>query len=90
MRAAVVGGAGYYAGKKAAEGRAYQDEQDARIADLEQQQYYTQQQTAAAPPAGGLSEATMQQLQQLGQLKAQGILTDEEFEAQKRKLLGMA
>ena len=28
------------------------------------------------------------QLQQLGELKAQGILTDEEFDAQKTKILG--
>jgi putative oligomerization/nucleic acid binding protein len=41
---------------------------------------------AAAPPAetGG---STIDQLKQLGELKAQGILTEEEFAAQKAKLL---
>ena len=32
--------------------------------------------------------AKLAQLQQLGELKAQGILTDEEFYAQKSKILG--
>jgi hypothetical protein len=40
---------------------------------------------AAAQPAG---ESTIDQLKELGELKAQGILTDEEFAAQKAKLLG--
>jgi hypothetical protein len=40
---------------------------------------------APAPPAGG--ESVIDQLQQLGELKAQGILTEEEFAAQKAKLL---
>jgi Short C-terminal domain len=44
---------------------------------------------AAAPPApaeGG--QSTIDQLKELGELKAQGILTEEEFAAQKAKLLG--
>ncbi len=40
----------------------------------------------AAPPAGG--ESTIDQLKELGELKSQGILTEEEFAAQKAKLLG--
>ncbi len=39
----------------------------------------------AAPPAGGGS--MIDQLKELGELKSQGILTEEEFEAQKAKLL---
>jgi hypothetical protein len=59
-------------------------------------------QVAAAPPAGGAAYAipagqapapapddTMSQLERLGALKAQGILTEEEFAAQKAKILGM-
>jgi hypothetical protein len=44
---------------------------------------------AAAPaaPAGG-EQSTIEQLKQLGELKEQGILTEEEFAAQKAKLLG--
>ena len=50
------------------------------------------QQAAAQPapapaPAGG-SDDLMTQLQKLGELKAAGILTDEEFTAAKAKLLG--
>lgn len=40
---------------------------------------------AAAPPAGG---SLIEQLKELGELKAQGILTEEEFAAQKAELLG--
>lgn len=49
------------------------------------------QQPQAAPPApagpaaGG--ESVIEQLKQLGELKDQGILTEEEFAAQKAKLL---
>jgi hypothetical protein len=41
---------------------------------------------AAAPAAAG--DSTIDQLRKLGELKAQGILTEEEFAAQKAKLLG--
>jgi hypothetical protein len=41
---------------------------------------------AAAPPAAG-GQSTIDQLKELGELKAQGILTEEEFAAQKAKLL---
>ncbi len=40
----------------------------------------------AAPPAGGGS-STIDQLKELGELKAQGILTEDEFAAQKAKIL---
>jgi hypothetical protein len=39
----------------------------------------------AAAPAGG--QSVIDQLKELGELKAQGILTEEEFAAQKAKLL---
>src|SRR5687767_8052816 len=42
---------------------------------------------AAAPEGDDMSE-TLAQLQQLAELKAQGVLTDAEFEAQKRRILG--
>ncbi len=41
----------------------------------------------AEPPASGGS-STIDQLKELGELKAQGILTEEEFAAQKAKILG--
>jgi hypothetical protein len=64
--------------------------QGERWAAQEQQQYEQQAappQAAPAPPAGGGS-STIDQLKELGELKAQGILTEEEFAAQKAKLLG--
>jgi hypothetical protein len=42
---------------------------------------------APAPAAAAPAASTLDQLQQLGELKAQGILTDAEFEAQKAKIL---
>lgn len=40
---------------------------------------------AAAPAAG---ESRVDQLKSLGELKAQGVLTDAEFEAEKARILG--
>jgi hypothetical protein len=45
--------------------------------------------TAPAPaPSGGNSAEDTTRLQQLGELHAQGILTDEEFAQQKARILG--
>lgn len=94
MRAAVVGGVAYHAGKRAQEGRDADYDRDARMDELEQQQaaqqqMMMQQQAAASPaPAGGITDDAIAQIQKLGELKSQGLITDEEFEAQKRKLLG--
>ena len=41
---------------------------------------------AAAPPAP--QDDTVSQLERLGALRDQGVLTDEEFQAQKAKILG--
>jgi hypothetical protein len=41
-----------------------------------------------APPSVGLSPDAINQLQQLGALKEQGVLTEEEFAAEKAKILG--
>jgi hypothetical protein len=41
-----------------------------------------------APRTDDSTDARLRQLRQLGELKAQGVLTDAEFETQKRKLLG--
>ena len=44
----------------------------------------------AAPPAaaGGLTHEAMEELKQLGELHEQGVLTDEEFQREKARLLG--
>jgi hypothetical protein len=51
----------------------------------QQQQYY--QQPAPAPAAAPEQRDTVTQLKELADLKAQGILTEAEFEAQKAKIL---
>jgi Short C-terminal domain len=100
LRAAVVGGGAYVAGKhmanKANDQAAYEASQDDRISQLEQQQgqqgpppdQYGQQQQAPPPaaPAGGSSVAD--QLQQIATLHQQGVLSDDEFTAAKAKILG--
>jgi len=74
----MVGGAGYYAGKKMQEGRE-QDQPEEEQAQPEEEQ--------ADQPAGGMSNDMIDQLGKLGQLHEQGVLTDAEFDEQKQKLL---
>jgi hypothetical protein len=90
MRAAMVGGVAYHAGKKVQQGREEDAMTEARLEDLEAQQAQAQyaQQAAPAPPQSGISEAAIEQLKQLADLKAQGVLTDDEFDQQKRRILG--
>jgi hypothetical protein len=55
------------------------------------QQEEQQQPQAPPPPApapAASQSSPIEQLKELGELKAQGILTEEEFAAQKAKLLG--
>ena len=88
LRAAVVGGGAYMAGKHMANAQADQQYQDAsqeqRLASLEQQQ--AQQAPVPAPRAAGPSMAD--QLNQLADLHNQGLLSEDEFAAAKAKLLG--
>jgi phospholipase/lecithinase/hemolysin len=91
LRAAVVGGGAYMAGKHMANAQAdqqYQDAtQDQRLASMEQQQaQQAQQAPVPAPRAAGPSMAD--QLNQLADLHNQGMLSDDEFAAAKAKLLG--
>jgi serine kinase of HPr protein (carbohydrate metabolism regulator) len=81
MRAAMVGGVAYHAGKRAQENRYEDEETEMRIQQLEAQQ------TAAPQASGGMSQSSIEQLKQLAELKQQGVLTDAEFEVQKQKLL---
>ena len=74
MRAAMVGGGAYIAGKKVQEGRQQQAEQEAPPP------------AAPAPSSAGTSDM-IEQLKQLGELRKDGVLTDAEFEEQKQKLL---
>ena len=90
LRTAAIAGGGaalYHAGKK---GQANADHEAAQDAAIEQ----TAQQPAAPPPApaapaaGGMSQGSIDELKQLGELHDNGVLTDEEFAAQKAKILG--
>ena len=92
MRAAMVGGAGYYAGKKVSEGRAEtadrEGDQEARLEALEQQQAAAPAPVAAAPAAPA-EDDTIEQLKKYKELHDAGVLTDEEFAAAKQKVLGV-
>jgi membrane protease subunit (stomatin/prohibitin family) len=65
--------------------------QDRRYAEQDQAAYEQQMaaaQAAAAPAAPAEPDYTAE-LEQLAQLKNQGILTEEEFEAKKKQILGI-
>ena len=59
--------------------------QDEQQYQQQQQQYQQQAPPPAAAPAG---EDRLQQLKELGELKAQGVLTEEEFAAEKARIMG--
>jgi hypothetical protein len=61
--------------------------QSERWTEQEAPQQPPQAAPAAALPAPA-AESVIDQLKELGELKSQGILTEEEFAAQKAKLLG--
>ena len=67
------------------------DQQQADAAAAEEQQAAPQQQAYAPPPPQPQAPAetdVLTQLQQLGELRSAGVLTEEEFAAQKAKILG--
>lgn len=75
LRAAMVGGAGYAVGKR----RAQAAGQDAQL---------EQMQAAPATQQAGMSEMDrIDALKKLGELHDSGVLTDEQFEAEKEKLI---
>ena len=78
---AAVGGAAYYAGKKGQQAASREDDQEATPDELE-----TEGQTPAA--AGGAG-SYVDELEQLAKLHEEGILTDEEFDAKKKEILGL-
>lgn len=64
-------------------------DRDAQIYAAQDQAYQqaTTQYAAPAPVPAPAAEDTAAQLQKLGEMKAQGLLTDEEFAAAKAKVL---
>jgi hypothetical protein len=82
MRAAMVGGAGYAVGKRRARSQEHEAEQDAQI------QQSQAGQAQPAPGGGGMSEMDrIDALKKLGELHDSGVLNDEQFEAEKEKLI---
>ena len=75
------------------EQQAAEQDQAAKAQAYDQQQAAPQQQAYAAPPppppqpAAPAQDDMLTQLQKLGELKAAGVLTEEEFAAQKAKIL---
>jgi len=98
LRAAVVGGGAYMAGRAAANRSAQQADQEAyqdqRLSDLEQAQQQPQAQQPqyqaqqAQVPEPRPDSSMLGQLNQLVQLHDSGTLNDAEFAAAKAKLLG--
>jgi len=92
MRTAMLGGAGYMVGKRAAQSSEREQGQEQRLDALEQQGAPAAAPAAAAPPPGPAAPAAgdvVAQLQQLKQLLDSGALTQDEFDAAKTKLLGV-
>jgi hypothetical protein len=96
-RTAVVAGTATAVSGRVRQGQAEKEQTQREAAAYDaQQQAATEAQAAQmqaaqapAPPAGGITDEALAKLAQLGELNKQGILTDEEFSAQKAKLLGM-
>ena len=85
MRGAMVGGMGYMAGKAGANRAAQESSQEQRLAEVESRQAPPSAPPPAAAPAAGGS--VVEQLKQLGELRDSGVLTPEEFEREKQKIL---
>ena len=71
-------------------GRWQAQEQQAYDQQASQQQAYQQQAYSAPPPAAAAPDDApdrLEQLRQLGELKAQGVLSEAEFQAEKNRIL---
>jgi hypothetical protein len=90
LRAAAVGGGAYMAGKHRAAAQEREMQQESPVED----RAYAEPPPAVPAPAPapaastGITPEAIEQLKQLGDLHDQGVLTDEEFSAQKSRLLG--
>ena len=84
----MVGGTAYFAGKKVQQGRTHEEEQDAAISDTQQGSSAAPPPAPAAPPAEAPQESVVDQLTKLKSLLDANVLTQDEFDAQKSKILG--
>jgi membrane protease subunit (stomatin/prohibitin family) len=87
MRAAMVGGAGYAAGKRRARTEQHEYDQDAAIGQQAPPLAAAPPQAAAPAPAAMSEADRIQALKNLKELLDTGVLTQAEFDAQKQKLL---
>jgi hypothetical protein len=91
MRTAMIGGAGYMAGKSAANSRAREQTQEERLAELEAQQAPAPAAAAMTPPvaapASGGGTDVVAELTKLKGLLDAGVLSQDEFEVAKAKVL---
>jgi hypothetical protein len=92
LRAAAVGGGAYALGSHNARRREEEANQNAQIEQLQSQPPAPAAAVAPAPaPAaaesGGISQAALDRLGQLGKLHDEGVLTDQEFSDAKQKVL---
>jgi hypothetical protein len=88
LRGAMIGGAGYMAGKAGQRRSQEEAEQNARLNELEaQQQYAPPPPPPPAPAAPAAQVDVVGRLKELAELKQSGVLSDQEFEAAKQKLL---
>ncbi len=100
MRRALVGGAvataAYHGGQRKAGREQQAASTEARLEDLEAQQYAPPPAPAPAPapvvapapaPAAAAQPDRLDELKKLAELKELGVLTDEEFAAEKARIL---
>ena len=90
MRAAMMGGAGYMAGKRAQRSNYREADQEQRIEELEQQQQPAAPPAPAPVTAPSPAPAGGDLVTKLGELKGlldAGALTQSEFDAAKAKVL---
>jgi hypothetical protein len=91
--AVVVGGAAHMGAKSAQKSQAaaqQEADQNAQLAELQAQQAAAApQQVVAAAPAAPAVPDDAAEIQKYAALKGQGLITEEEFEAKKKQILGI-
>ncbi len=86
-RTAVIAGTATAVSNRVSRRQANRWSEQAEAEAYEQQQQGDYYEPAPPPAAAPSQEDTLAQLKELGELKASGVLTEEEFEAQKAKIL---
>ena len=91
--AVVVGGAAHMGAKSAQKSQAaaqQEADQNAQIAELQAQQApAAPQQPVAAAPAASAEPDPAAEIQKYAAMKEQGLITEEEFTAKKKQILGI-